>query len=88
MRENKVYTKTGDKGITSLISGKRVPKHDIRIKAYGSIDELIAWIGLIRDTTNLSYVKSTLMKVQSQLMTIAAQLAVDTDEYFPSNLIK
>ena len=86
MRENKVYTKTGDKGITSLISGKRVPKHDIRIKAYGSIDELIAWIGLIRDTTNLSYVKSTLMEVQSQLMTVAAQLAVDTDEYFPSNL--
>mgnify|MGYP001177227180 FL=1 len=86
MRENKVYTKTGDEGITSLISGKRVPKHDIRIKAYGSIDELIAWIGLIRDTTNLSYVKSTLMEVQSQLMTIAAQLAVDTDENFPSNL--
>ena len=86
MRENKVYTKTGDKGITSLISGKRVPKHDIRIKAYGSIDELIAWIGLIRDTTNLSYVKSTLMEVQNQLMTVAAQLAVDTDENFPSNL--
>ena len=86
MRENKVYTKTGDKGITSLISGKRVPKHDIRIKAYGSIDELIAWIGLIRDTTNLSYVKSTLMEVQSQLMTIAAQLAVDTDENFLARL--
>ena len=35
MKENKVYTKTGDKGITSLMSGKRVPKHDVRIKAYG-----------------------------------------------------
>jgi cob(I)alamin adenosyltransferase len=42
MKSNKVYTKTGDSGFTSLISGKRVPKHDIRIKAYGTIDELIA----------------------------------------------
>ena len=56
MRENKVYTKTGDKGITSLISEKS-PKHDIRIKAYGSIDELIAWIGLFGDTTNLFTLK-------------------------------
>ena len=53
MEENKVYTKTGDGGFTSLISGKRVPKHNIRIKTYGTIDELIAWLGLIRDTTKL-----------------------------------
>ena len=86
MKENKVYTKTGDKGITSLMSGKRVPKHDVRIKAYGSIDELVAWIGLIRDTTNITYIKNTLMEIQSQLMTIAAQLAMDTDAKFPSNL--
>ena len=44
MKEMKVYTKTGDNGITSLVSGKRVPKHNIRIKAYGTIDELIAWL--------------------------------------------
>ena len=86
MRKNKVYTRTGDKGFTSLISGERVPKHDARIKAYGSIDELIAWIGLIRDTTNLSYIKITLLEVQNQLMTLAAQLAVDADENLPSNL--
>ena len=56
MEENKVYTKTGDGGFTSLISGKRVPKHDLRIKTYGTIDELIAWLGLIRDTTKLEEV--------------------------------
>lgn len=86
MKENKVYTKTGDSGITSLISGKRVPKHDIRIKAYGAVDELIAWLGLIRDTTEMEEIKTTLMEVQKQLMTVAAQLAIDTEKDFPKNL--
>ena len=86
MRENKVYTKTGDSGETSLISGKRVPKHDIRIKAYGAIDELIAWSGLIRDTTDNTAIQNTLMDIQKQLMTVAAQLAIDTEKDFPKNL--
>ncbi len=50
MNESKVYTKTGDDGTTSLISGKRVPKHSHRIKANGALDELIAWLGVIRPT--------------------------------------
>ena len=54
MEEIKIYTKTGDNGTTSLFSGKRIPKYDIRIKAYGSIDELNAWLGLIRDSSNLT----------------------------------
>jgi len=86
MRVNKVYTKTGDNGETSLISGKRVPKHDIRIKAYGAIDELIAWSGLIRDTSENSEIQSTLMEIQKQLMTVAAQLAIDSEKDFPKNL--
>lgn len=86
MKENKVYTKTGDNGITSLFSGKRVPKHDIRIKAYGAIDELIAWSGLIRDTTGNQNIQNTLIKIQKQLMTVSSQLAVDSDKYFPKNL--
>ena len=76
MKEIKVYTKTGDNGVTSLFSGKRVPKHDIRIKAYGTIDELTAWLGLIRDTTDFDYAKTTLVRIQKQLMTVASQLAV------------
>jgi len=86
MKENKVYTKTGDTGITSLISGKRVPKHNIRIKAYGAVDELIAWLGLIRDTTKIIAVQNTLIEIQKQLMTVAAQLAIDSEKDFPSNL--
>ena len=87
MKEIKLYTKTGDKGITSLFSGKRVPKHDIRIKAYGAIDELNAWLGLIRDTANFDYAQSTLIQIQKQLMTVASQLANDQQNDYPNNLI-
>ncbi len=86
MKEIKVYTKTGDNGITSLFSGKRVPKHDIRIKAYGTIDELNAWLGVIRDTSEFDYAQSTLVKIQKQLMTVASQLAVESQKDFPTNL--
>ncbi|MGB1972048.1 MAG: cob(I)yrinic acid a,c-diamide adenosyltransferase [Flavobacteriaceae bacterium] len=75
----KVYTKTGDDGTTSLFSGKRVPKHDIRIKAYGTIDELNSWVGLIRDHANED-VKHDLIQIQHNLMTIGSQLANDTDK--------
>ena len=44
----KIYTLTGDDGTTSLSGGRRVPKHSLRVEAYGSVDELIAWIGLLR----------------------------------------
>ena len=86
MKEIKVYTKTGDNGVTSLFSGKRVPKHDIRIKAYGTIDELTAWLGLIRDATDFDYAKTTLVRIQKQLMTVASQLAVESQKDFPKNL--
>ena len=86
MKETKVYTKTGDKGITSLFSGKRVPKHDIRIKAYGTIDELIAWLGLIRDTTDFEYATSALVEIQKKLMTVASQLAIESQKDFPETL--
>jgi cob(I)alamin adenosyltransferase len=86
MEKRKIYTKTGDSGITSLISGKRVPKHDTRIKAYGSVDELISWLGLIRDTTQTNTIQTTLLEIQKQLMTVAAELAVETEKEFPKNL--
>ena len=87
MKSNKVYTKTGDSGFTSLISGKRVPKHDIRIKAYGTIDELISWLGLIRDITSTTDIKTTLLEIQKQLMTIAAELSIESKKDLPKNLI-
>lgn len=76
----KIYTKGGDKGTTSLIGGKRVSKSDIRIDAYGTIDELISYIGLLRDQIHDQKKGSFLLTVQDRLMTCAAILATDCDD--------
>lgn len=73
----KVYTKTGDKGSTSLIGGTRVPKSHIRIDAYGTIDELNSYIGLIRDLSEDKNVNAILVEVQDRLFTIGSMLASD-----------
>jgi cob(I)alamin adenosyltransferase len=74
----KIYTLTGDDGTTSLSGGRRVPKHSARVEAYGSVDELIAWIGLLRDHKENHKRKELLVYVQNQLMKCAAALAYDT----------
>jgi len=74
----KIYTLTGDDGTTSLSGGRRVPKHSQRVEAYGSVDELIAWIGLIRDQQNDEKRKQLLVYIQGQLMRCAAALAHDS----------
>jgi cob(I)alamin adenosyltransferase len=74
----KIYTLTGDDGTTSLSGGRRVPKHSIRVEAYGSVDELIAWIGLLRDHKENIRRKELLIYIQSQLMKCAAALACDS----------
>ncbi|MEO5642335.1 MAG: cob(I)yrinic acid a,c-diamide adenosyltransferase [Bacteroidia bacterium] len=76
----KIYTKTGDKGQTSLIGGTRVPKHHIRIEAYGTVDELNSWIGLLRDTIADTHVKTILIEVQDRLFTIGSSLAADPEK--------
>lgn len=75
----KIYTKTGDKGTTSLIGGTRVPKYHERIEAYGTVDELIAYIGLIRDQKIEETIKNNLIEIQDRLMTCASILATDCD---------
>lgn len=75
----KIYTKSGDSGTTSLIGGKRVPKSDIRIEAYGTVDELIAFTGLLRDVCNNPTVKEELLHVQDRLMVCASILAADCE---------
>jgi len=80
MSKHKLYTKTGDDGTTGLFSGKRVSKHHVRIKAYGTVDELNAWIGLIRNDEIAAETNSFLIKIQNELMVIASQLADDTSE--------
>jgi cob(I)alamin adenosyltransferase len=75
----KIYTKTGDKGTTSLIGGKRVPKNHQRIEAYGTVDELIAFLGVLRDHVNNSDIQKNIIKIQDELMVCAAILATDDD---------
>ncbi|MDR0384454.1 MAG: cob(I)yrinic acid a,c-diamide adenosyltransferase [Prevotellaceae bacterium] len=73
----KVYTKKGDRGETSLIGGKRVPKNHIRVEAYGTIDELISVIGIVRASEADDYYRKFMLEIQNKLMNIAAILASD-----------
>lgn len=73
----KIYTKTGDKGQTSLIGGTRIPKFDIRIEAYGTVDELNSYIGLIRDQAIDEPSRALLIEIQDRLFTIGSLLAAD-----------
>ena len=75
----KIYTKTGDKGFTSLIGGTRVPKHNIRIESYGTVDELNSWIGLIRDQQIDARHKEILKQIQETLFVIGSHLAADPE---------
>lgn len=71
----KIYTKSGDKGKTSLIGGVRVAKNHLRIETYGTIDELNAHIGLLRDNIQDEDTNEVLLKIQNELFTVGAQLA-------------
>ncbi|HIU64666.1 MAG TPA: cob(I)yrinic acid a,c-diamide adenosyltransferase [Candidatus Avacidaminococcus intestinavium] len=70
-----VYTRTGDKGTTGLLSGERVPKHSLRVEAYGTIDEVNSALGLARASVNRADVKETIYKVQQMLMSLMADVA-------------
>ncbi|MBC7447654.1 MAG: cob(I)yrinic acid a,c-diamide adenosyltransferase [Hymenobacteraceae bacterium] len=73
----KVYTKTGDAGQTSLIGGTRVPKSSHRIDAYGTVDELNSWLGLVRDQEVNASRRDLLKEMQDRLFTIGSTLATD-----------
>ncbi|HSI78918.1 MAG TPA: cob(I)yrinic acid a,c-diamide adenosyltransferase [Lunatimonas sp.] len=74
----KIYTKTGDGGDTSLLGGKRVSKSHIRIDAYGTVDELNAFLGLLKDQGVNSTRHALLKEIQDRLFTIGATLATST----------
>lgn len=75
----KIYTKTGDKGTTALIGGKRVPKFHERIEAYGTVDELNSYIGLISTQKTDVETLKVLKEIQDRLFTIGATLAADPE---------
>ncbi len=76
----KIYTKTGDKGLTSLIGGTRVPKYDLRIECYGTVDELNSHLGLIMCQQIDLHDQQFLKEIQDRLFTIGAYLASDPEK--------
>jgi cob(I)alamin adenosyltransferase len=76
----KIYTKTGDKGKTALIGGTRVPKYDERIEAYGTLDELNAFVGLLRDHSVDEHAKKILLEIQRRLFDAESLLAHDQNK--------
>lgn len=73
----KIYTKTGDKGTTSLISGRRVSKAHQRIEAYGTVDELNAHLGMLRDQPVTQPLQEELLQIQDRLFVMGSLLADD-----------
>lgn len=72
-----IYTKTGDKGETSLYDSKRVSKDDIRVESYGTIDELGSWIGLTKNYVDDEDIYNILQNIQNKLFTVASNLATE-----------
>lgn len=79
MKKSQVYTKTGDTGTTSLVGGTRIPKSHVRLEAYGTIDELNSYIGLLDCTITDKHDKEFLSFIQHKLFTIGAYLASEPE---------
>lgn len=73
----KIYTKTGDQGTTALFGGQRLPKSDLRIEAYGTVDELNSHVGLLRDQEVNRVRKEILIEIQDRLFTVGSILATE-----------
>lgn len=76
----RIYTKTGDEGMTGLFGGKRIPKDDLRIEAYGTVDELNSFIGLLNASFHEATQNYFLNEVQKRLFTIGSNLASDPEK--------
>src|SRR5579871_560747 len=76
----KIYTKTGDKGKTSLIGGVRVPKSHIRIESYGTVDELNSFLGMVNDMCGNEQIVAWLREIQDRLFTLGSALATNPDK--------
>jgi len=79
-QEWKIYTRKGDKGETSLLGGTRVSKDHPRIEAYGTLDELNAFVGFLRDNISDPRQKDVLLRVMNLLFVAESRLAADTEE--------
>jgi cob(I)alamin adenosyltransferase len=79
----KIYTRTGDTGETSLFDGTRARKDDARVDAYGEVDELNAWLGLVRASPLDPQLDEEVVAIQRDLFALGAQLADPSDKLAP-----
>ncbi|SMP46517.1 cob(I)yrinic acid a,c-diamide adenosyltransferase [Anoxynatronum buryatiense] len=82
----KIYTKTGDKGETSLYDGKRVKKDEIRVESYGTVDELNSCMGFARNFIEDAEVVQILFRIQRELFDVAGELATTDRNLFPEKI--
>jgi len=82
----KIYTKTGDKGKTSLYDGDRVDKNDIRVESYGTVDELNAVLGVARQYAEDDKIKDIILEIQRKLFDVGGELATRESEKFPEKI--
>lgn len=83
-----IYTKTGDKGETSLFDSKRVSKDDIRVESYGTIDELGSWIGLTKNYIDDVDMHNELQNIQNKLFTVASNLATEDQTKIKHHIVE
>jgi len=83
-----IYTKTGDKGTTSLFDNKRVSKDHIRVESYGTIDELVSFLGLAKNFMEDDEVYALIQEVQNKLFTVAANLATEDRDKIKYHIVE
>lgn len=83
MKKSLVYTKTGDKGTTALVGGTRVPKSHVRLDAYGTVDELNSFVGLLMCQIDEPEILQVLSFIQNKLFTVGSYLATETEAILP-----
>ena len=80
MKITKVYTRTGDKGMTSLVGGVRIKKSDVRLEAYGTVDELSAHLGMLASMLGEDDERDVIIRIQNNLFNVCTHLATDQSQ--------
>ncbi|GFN35238.1 cob(I)yrinic acid a,c-diamide adenosyltransferase [Tepidimicrobium xylanilyticum] len=83
-----IYTKTGDKGTTSLFDNKRVSKDDIRVESYGTVDELVSFLGLAKNYVDDEKIFNIIQTVQNKLFTLASILATEDEKNIKYRIVE
>lgn len=83
-----IYTKTGDKGTTSLFDGNRVSKDDIRVESYGTVDEMGSFLGLAKNYVEDKEIRGLIQNIQNKLFTVATNLATENAENVKHHIVE